>query len=127
MRTLKCISIFLLIGIYFSCSDDEMTQEEESQHLIQQLSEIRDLASSILCTDATVWTFTSYGSKACGGPIGYIAYATTIDTQLFLQKIQEHTAAQQYFNKKWGIISDCAFTTPPSSVLCENGNPILEY
>ena len=75
----------LFIGLNFSCSDDdnEMSRAQEAQILQEMLSEIEDLAASEDCEDASEWTFTAYGSKACGCPIGYIAYSTNIDTESF--------------------------------------------
>jgi hypothetical protein len=57
-------------------------------------SEIKKLASNENCNDSSEWNFTNYRSKACGGSIGFIAYSTTIDTELFFIKIQEHRTAQ---------------------------------
>lgn len=128
MKELKIIGILFLFGICFSCNDDdELTQEQEAQNLNQLFSEIENLATSENCSVSTEWTFTSYGSKACGGPIGFIAYSTNIDTDLFLEKIEEHRTAQQEFNEKWGIISDCSVPSQPSGVVCENGSPLFEY
>ena len=99
MNTYQLIAFLFILGISFSCSDDDGTsQTQEAQSLQEMLKEIKDLASSKKCEDATEWTFTSYGSKACGGPVGYIAYSTTIDTALFLDKIAEHRIAQDQFN-----------------------------
>ena len=128
MKKLKFIAIFLLIGICLSCSsDDGLTQEQEGNNLNEMFSEIESLASSVNCNDSSEWTFTSYGEKACGGPVGYIAYSKNIDTVLFLKKIEAHRTAQQKFNEKWGIISDCSLPAEPSGVICENGNPVFEY
>ena len=60
-------------------------------------------------------------------PVGYIAYSTNINTELFLNKIEEHRNAQHEFNQKWGIISDCSVPPKPSSVICENGDPVFKY
>jgi len=122
--------IFLLTTLAFrSCSNDDKnsSQEQEAQQLSEMFAEIEALASSESCDDASEWTFTSYGSKACGGPIGYIAYSQNIDTELFLQKVEEHRTAQQAFNEKWGIISDCSVPQEPDTVVCENGEPVFEY
>lgn len=131
MLTLKVIKINLFFGILFtilSCSaKKDLSQEQETQQLNEMFAEIETLASSESCDVASEWTFTSYGSKACGGPIGYIAYSINIDTELFLQKIEEHKAAQQAFNEKWGIISDCSVPQEPNAVVCENGNPVFEF
>ena len=115
MKELKIIGILFLFGICFSCNDDvELTQEQEMQNLNRLFSEIENLATSENCSESTEWTFTSYGSKACGGPIGFIAYSTNIDTDLFIEKIEEHRTAQQEFNEKWEIISDCSVPSQPS-------------
>jgi len=128
MKKLKFIGVFFLIGLCFSCNDDdELNQEQEAQNLNQIFSEIESLSTNENCNDSAEWTFTSYGSKACGGPVGFIAYSTNIDTVLFLKKIDEHRIAQQEFNQKWGIVSNCSVPSQPSGVICENGNPVFEY
>ena len=91
------------------------------------IADIKDLAFSQECEDATKWTFTSYGSKVCGGPVGYIAYSTSIDKTLFLDKIAEHRIAQDQFNGKWGIISDCSIPQKPEDVVCEDGEAVFVY
>jgi hypothetical protein len=128
MKKLNFIGIALLIGICFSCNDDDaLTQEQQAQNLDQMFSEIEILATSENCDDSAEWTFTSYGSKACGGPLGFIAYPINIGTELFLKKIEEYTTAQQEFNQKWGIVSDCSVPSQPSEIICENGSPVFEY
>ena len=104
MKTLKAIKIiwfFEILLTILSCSNDDnrLTKEQEAQQLSEMFAEVEALASSESCDDSSEWTYTSYGSKACGGPIGYIAYSTNIDTELFLQKIEEHRTAQQAFNE----------------------------
>ena len=128
MKELKFIAIFILIGICFSCgSDDGSNQEQEAKNLNEMFSEIERLASTVICNDSSEWAFTSYGEKACGGPVGYIAYSTNIDTVHFLEKIEAHRIAQQKFNEKWRIISDCSLPAEPNGIVCENGNPVFEY
>lgn len=128
MKKIKLIWILVLVGICFSCgNDDEMSQEQEAQNLKRMFSEIESLASSESCKDSSNWTFTSVGSKACGGPSGFIAYSLNIETDVFLEKINEHKIAQQEFNKKWGIISNCSLPPQPSRVECENGKAVLKY
>ena len=128
MKKLNFIGIALLIGICFSCNnDDALTQEQQAQNLDQMFSEIEILATSESCDNSAEWTFTSYGSKACGGPLGFIAYPINIGTELFLKKIEEYTTAQQEFNQKWGIVSDCYVPSQPSEIICKNGSPVFEY
>ncbi len=125
MNKLKVIVLTLLVGLCFSCKDEELTQVQEAQNLDQMFSEITILAASVACDDSSEWKTTSYGSKACGGPIGYIAYSQAIDTALFLEKVEAHRTAQEEFNRRWEIISDCALAAPPNGVVCEDGKPVL--
>ena len=128
MKKITAIGIFLLFGMCISCSqNDGLTQQEEAQKLGTLMSEIERLAVSKSCEYASEWRYTSYGEKACGGPVGFIAYATTIDTAAFLEKIAAHRAAEQAFNKKWGIISTCDAPVEPSGIICENGTPVFTY
>jgi hypothetical protein len=128
MKKLAAIGMLFFIGMCFSCrQNDGLTQEEEAQNLRVLLSEIEVLATSESCVDASAWTYTSYGEKACGGPVGYIGYATSIDTVLFLQKVEAHRKAERAFNEKWGIISTCDTPQEPSGVVCENENPVFTY
>ena len=128
MKKITAIGIFFLFGICISCSqNDGLTQQEEAQKLGTLLSEIERLAASKSCEDASEWRYTSYGEKACGGPVGFIAYATTIDTGDFLEKIAAHRAAERVFNIKWGIISTCDAPLEPSGIVCKNGTPVFMY
>lgn len=85
------------------------------------------MVNSTLCTNPAEWTFTAIGSKACGGPTGYIAYSLKINVPEFLKKVENYTNAQNEYNKKWGIISTCEIMNPPSGVDCVNGKPTLIY
>ena len=124
---LGILSTLLMLLISFSCEDDSLSQEQEEQKLRSLFDEIQEMANSKDCEDASNWTYTAYGEKACGGPVGYIAYSTLIDTASFLDKVDEHRAAQQEFNQKWGITSDCSVPQEPDDVICENGDPAFVY
>lgn len=102
-------------------------QEKEHRALMVLFDEIQNLSYSESCSNSSNWTFTAYGSKACGGPQGFIAYSKNIDTAAFLQKIDAYTKAEKEFNIKWGVVSNCAIVNPPKSVECKNGYPILNY
>ncbi len=108
-------------------TDKINTQVQEAEILEKMFSEITALASSANCTDSSEWTFTSFGIKACGGPIGFIAFSKNIDTELILKKIEEHKIAQKKFIEKWNIFSTCDTPSEPKGVICENGNPVFEY
>ena len=129
---MKILKIFGLITFILSCiscntNDGGSTIEEEQQQLNQMFTQIETLATSVNCTDASEWRYTNYGSKPCGGPVGFIAYSTTIDTASFLAQIEAHRNAQEAFNIKWELSSDCSTPTEPTGVKCENGGAVLEY
>ena len=117
--------LLVLPLLVFGC--DDANQEEELAMLTEMRLEIEELAESTACTDPTDWSFTAYGSKACGGPQGYLAYPVTIDTEAFLKKVERYTQAEDKYNRKWNIVSTCDLPSEPSGVSCENGKPILEY
>jgi len=118
---------FVLIALPFgSCStDDDKVQRQEQERIDKLFSELKKISLSVSCTDSSTWTFTEIGNKACGGPSGYIAYSTTIDTASFLKKVKEYSKAVEDYNKKWSIISDCAIVQPPTKVVCKDGLPTL--
>ena len=102
-------------------------QEKDYRELMVLFDDIYDLSNSISCTNADDWTFTAYGSKACGGPQGYIAYSNQIDIQVFLNKVEAYTQAENAYNIKWDIVSTCDVPNPPISIECSNGYSILKY
>jgi len=129
MKKILFIASVLLCFVNMQCDEnDELTeQEEDRQELLTLFDDIYELSTSVSCTDASDWTYTAYGSKACGGPQGYIAYSNEIDTEAFLQKITIYTDLEEAYNVKWGIGSTCDLPQQPTGVKCENGNPVLKY
>ena len=102
-------------------------QEKDHQKIMLLFDEIYTLSNSISCTNDNDWSYTAYGSKACGGPQGYIAYSNKIDVNNFLQKIEVYTKTEDEYNKRYGIISTCDVPSQPTSIVCENGRPVLKY
>ncbi|GAA3572070.1 hypothetical protein [Snuella lapsa] len=102
-------------------------QEKDHRELMLLFDEISSLSISVSCTDPTDWNYTPYGSKACGGSQGYIAYSNKIDTSLFLQKIEAYNLAEKQYNIKWSVVSSCDVPQVPKSIVCQNGYPILKY
>lgn len=102
-------------------------QEEDHRALMELYNELYYLAYSESCTDISDWTYTAFGSKACGGPQGYIAYSTKIDVALFLQKITNYNNAEKEFNLKWDIVSECSIPSEPTRIECYNGYATLIY
>ncbi len=130
-KNLRIILILFSISLVtFSCNDDdtnETTQEQDELEINQMFTEIENLAASATCDNETVLGFTSYGHKACGGPVGYLVYSSSIDVEDFLNKIEAHRAAQEAYNNKWGISSTCEAPIPPNEVQCQDGVPVAVY
>nr|WP_315258468.1 hypothetical protein [uncultured Flavobacterium sp.] len=125
---------FLLIALsffFFNCNnDDSPSQESDDQNLSEMQTEIiaASMVNTTPCTNSAEWSFVAIGSKACGGPLGYIAYSLKIDVPEFLKKVENYTKAQEAYNKKWGVFSTCdMMIRPPSGIGCANGKPTLIY
>ncbi|MGB5980554.1 MAG: hypothetical protein WBG46_00285 [Nonlabens sp.] len=128
MRLFTKLPLIIFILSIASCSSDsESTQQEDREKLNRHMEIIMELSQSMDCMDESNWDFTAIGSKACGGPNGYIAYSTQIDTDDFLNRVERYTRSEADFNEKWGIISDCSLPPVPSGVTCENGVAGLIY
>lgn len=102
-------------------------QEKEHRILMDLFNEIESIANSVDCSNSNDWAYTAYGSKACGGPQGYIAYSNKINHVSFLKKILDYTQLENAYNKKWAIISTCDTPSQPIEIVCENGSPVLKY
>lgn len=64
------------------------------------------------------------GSKACGGPIKYIAYHQSVEEK-FLDLVTQYTQLQAEYNQKNNVVSDCALVAAPRNVICEGGQAFL--
>lgn len=120
----------LLMILVSACETNELltgTREGDDEKLKQLYQEIESISTSQACENADEWLFAAIGSKACGGPTGYVAYSTRLDTDAFLKKVQHYTDVQAAYNKKWNVASDCMYVSPPSHILCEDGKPKLVW
>lgn len=112
-----------LLAIVFGCTNNtEFTKEEDLAELTSLQEEIELLIDAGICSENSDCDYLAFGSKACGGPKAYLVFSTSIDVALLQQKVATYNALENAFNKKWGIISDCSFLLPPTSVACINGN-----
>ncbi|WP_298532479.1 hypothetical protein [uncultured Algibacter sp.] len=126
---LPFLFIACILSVTFSCNDDDtnITQEDERAQLNELKAEIEKLASTSVCNDRHSCNYIGLGSKACGGPWEYLVYSTSIDTQNLEELVEDYNKQEKNFNTKWGVISDCAITNPPSSLKCENNICIAVY
>ncbi|WP_262245502.1 hypothetical protein [Parapedobacter soli] len=124
------LSIMLLIGAG-ACEKKEQiltgTKEGDEEKLRELREKIDSLSLMYPCSDAAEWRFTAVGKKACGGPTGYVPYSTRLDTAAFLKIVETYTELQDAYNREYGVASDCAYVTPPSEVVCEDGKPKLVW
>lgn len=93
--------------------------------LKKMFSELNKLSESVVCENASDWKFTAFGSKACGGPQGFLPYSIKIDVAAFLKKVSIYTKAEATFNKKWHVVSTCELLVAPSGVSCKEGKPVF--
>ncbi|MEN2400059.1 hypothetical protein GKZ90_0009735 [Flavobacterium sp. MC2016-06] len=107
----------------------ESDRNLEKQNLNNLYNEIitLSLVNSKTCDNPEKWAFTAIGEKACGGPTDYIAYSLEINTASFLSKVNTYTNMQAGYDKRWGVISTCDFTSAPKSINCIDGKVKLKY
>ncbi len=125
---MKYFGVFLFMVLFLGCesvdSEKPVVYPTDMQKVFE---EIVALSESQNCSDSAEWLFTAYGSKACGGPIGYIAYSKKIDQNYFLGLVDRFTKLQTEYNQKTGAVSDCALAIRPTSITCEGGKPKFIY
>lgn len=122
------LTLAILMLVTPACKDNlEDAKEGDIQKLETLMAEINAMSAQEKCENAAEWRFRPIGSKACGGPGGYVSYSVKIDTNAFIQKVNKYTAEEAAFNKKWNVVSDCRMLLPPKNVICENEKPKLVY
>ena len=129
MKTFKPLLLVATLLLLAGCnaSDDELTQEQQLEELRVLAEELNEISTSVPCTNPDDWTFTAVGSKACGGPTGYLPYSIQIDVAAFLEKVENYRLAQQAYNERWEIVSDCSIPARPRGVICEDGEAVLVF
>lgn len=105
---------------------DENNQKYDRAQLDKLKAEIEGQIAKEKCNNPDDWAYSPIGSKACGGPLTFIAYPKKLH-DVILPKIEEYTLKMTEFNKKYNIISDCMMAVEPTSIKCENGQAVLVY
>jgi hypothetical protein len=123
------IIIYLaLVCLLFACNKEAvLTQEEESIKVEKLAARVMGMTEGVACNNSSDWAYTSFGSKPCGGPSGYIAYPNSINRVEFLALVEQYRQATEVYNQNWGLISDCAIMIAPKDIVCEDGKPVLVY
>lgn len=110
-----------MLFMAFQCEDDtNLTKEKDQKELTTLKQTIEDLADTSVCNENTECKFIAFGSKACGGPKSYLIYSTSIDVGKLKTLVESYNQKDADFNRKHGIISDCAVVNPPTSLSCKN-------
>jgi len=115
------LSLFLFIGSVSSCEQAEADQEITAKNLEKLLAEIHSVINANSCTETGECSFLAYGSKACGGPQGYLLFSNQVDVEALTEMVEEYNKIEDAYNIKFGIISDCMYATPPEKLECVNG------
>lgn len=105
---------------------DENSEKYDQALLDEMRTEIESAIAKEKCSKSSEWTFAPMGSKACGGPVRYIAYPKKMQ-DVIAPKISDYTQKMSDFNNKYNIVSDCMLAAEPTGVRCENGNAVFIY
>ena len=88
--------------------------EADSAALGRLFDEARALARREGCPNSAQCRAVAIGSKACGGPRGYVIYCPlTTDEPALRRKAAEATQTERAFNVKYQLASDCAYVMVP--------------
>lgn len=126
MKTL--LTFFILVGIFASCEqvageNEELKQQQVTREdLEQQFVAIEALIENGSCEKDTECNYIAYGSKACGGPQGYLIFSSNIDTDQLRTLVDRYNKAEAAYNEQNGIMSDCSIPPEPQILACENGD-----
>lgn len=119
---MKAFVIFLLfIGSAASCQNTEEAQNVTLQDLELQFEVIQELVNQSSCTENSQCSYIAYGTKACGGPQGYLVFSTDVGKDKLEAMVAKYSKAEDAYNKQNGIMSDCSIPTPPENIECKDG------
>ena len=122
---MKILFYFLFLSALSSgCELSAGEQEITKAQLEQQFAEIQALIDKGSCTGDGECNFLAYGSKSCGGPSGYLIFASNVDKEELKQLVEKYTKSEALYNTKNGILSDCSIVPEPTTLKCAEGNCI---
>lgn len=122
---MKAFLFFLLfVGSAASCQNTDETQNITSEDLEIQFEAIKKLVNESSCDDNSQCRYIAYGTKACGGPQGYLLYSSSIDTEKLETLVAKYSRDEDSYNKQNGIMSDCSIPSPPEKLDCADGKCI---
>jgi hypothetical protein len=112
------IATILALGLWLSTCWTPIgaRNDQDADHLMVQSleAEARALANAAGCSSTESCRTAPVGAKACGGPRAHLVYcATTTDVPRLMETLDKLRQAEEAYNRKHGIGSDCAYVTPP--------------
>lgn len=118
--------IFLLILTlgFAGCDEVKSDQELTRLELEEQLQDIYAFIDNGDCSTGSECFFMPYGSKACGGPKGYLLFSSETDVPTLHKMVEKHRKAEAAYNEQNRIISDCSIPVLPEKITCEDGKCI---
>jgi len=115
------IMILFFVGTATSCQNTDSSQKITAQDLELQFKEITEIINSTNCNSANLCSYIAYGSKACGGPQGYLLFSSEIDIERLKNLVEKYTQDEALYNMQNGIASDCSIPAPPENMDCIAG------
>lgn len=131
MMILKRFSFFgtlLLLLFLSSCNNDTDRQIEDLQALIDFQNEIVALANTSVCGDNINFECraAALGSNSCGGPLSFVLYSTSIDTDAIEEMIVEYNQQQLEYNQRYDVIVSCIAIPTPGFIGCVEGQCAIQ-
>lgn len=118
------ISTFFFLSFFASCEQAAGQQEITREELDRQFKGIEAFIAEGNCSSKDQCSFMPYGSKACGGPQGFLVFSTAIDVDKLRTMVNDYTEAEKRYNNANGIMSDCSIPAEPQKLECKDGKCI---
>ncbi len=119
---------FLLVFFSFSCDNDTDQQVEDLQALVDFQNEIVTLANTSVCGESLDFECraTALGSNSCGGPLAFVLYSTSIDTDAIEQMIVDYNQQQLEYNQRYDVVVSCIAVPTPGFIGCIEGQCAIQ-
>mgnify|MGYP000698704764 CR=1 FL=1 len=128
---MKILNSYLFIGILsilLGCQNPQAAKPEHSAApTISSLrDEIRNLTRDTRCNQNTQCQVAGDTVKACGGFRSFLVYATpNVNEKELHTKLTTYYTLQKDRIARSGMVSDCAYITPPPAA-CVNARCVIE-
>ena len=119
------VLLLLFVVSTASCQNTDDVQSVTLQDLELQFEAIQELVRQSNCSENSQCSYLAYGSKACGGPQGYLVFSSDIDVNKLEVMVTKYSEDENTYNNQNGIISDCSFPLPPENLTCKDGKCVI--